>query len=214
MLHRRSGPARDPRETRDTGRGPVCRRRGVDREAALHIGARRYSSTPSGSVGAPGLKPRRVPLVAAHVRHPRLSATAGWQTDSPTTLIPARSSGDACRRPDTPVVGQADRVAQASHWSARRSRCGDRSRDVAHRVVDHVVHQIHRVGVGRLPGGREAPTLIDGDVDENRPLLHRSAPCPRLPAWEPTRRGPGPCRSPGRRREPAPRVSAGSNAGS
>ena len=67
------------------------------------------------------------------------------------------------------VIGQADRIAKGRIGERVGRRAGNRSRDVSNRAVDHVVNQVHRVGVGRLTGRGEAPALIDGDVDENRP---------------------------------------------
>ena len=77
----------------------------VDGKAGAHVEGQEVFVDALLKCQSAGAQTEASALSPAHVR-PRGSATAGWQTDSPTTLMPPTSSGCLSTAPDTPSLAR------------------------------------------------------------------------------------------------------------
>jgi len=77
-----------------------------------------------------------------------------------------------CRLPAQ--VGDRADIRQRRVGQGESRSTGNSARHVRHAVVDDPIHNERWVSMGGGPAGLEAATLVDGDIHQDRPALHRS----------------------------------------
>ena len=123
------------------------------------------SSTPGRVQGSPGASPSTP--ASGRYPVPVASATGSFVTTPSHVFTPERERGVGADRRLDALRRDVERVRQRHVRQGVGGGARDRAGHVPHAVVDDVVDDVGRVGVGRHVRGLEAAALVDRDVDEH-----------------------------------------------